>query len=163
MAYLLGTNILIEAKNKMPFDLFPSFWTRLGEQIAAGKVFSSVKVREEIERGNDDDPLIQWLDDLPETFFPPLDGNILAEYAVLINWANSNTRYKPAAKAQFASADVADAFLVATSAAKDLILVTHEVPEPKSQKSVKIPDAANVLSVKCCTLVEMLRSLGVTI
>ena len=164
MPYLLDSNILIEAKNRMPIDLFPSFWSKLYEQIVAGNVFSSVKVKDEIKRGNVDDPLVEWVNSLPESFFLSIDAaDILAKYAQTINWANQNTQYSQAAKVEFASASIADAFLVATAAAKNMTLVTHEVSDSNSKKRVKIPDAAKAVNVTCCDLIEMLRNLKTTI
>lgn len=164
MTYLLDSNILIESKNRMPIDLFPSFWSKLYEHIKVGNILSIVKVRDEINRGNGDDPLIDWVKTLPDSFFISIDASdILAKYGSTIGWANKDSHYIPAARAEFASAEIADAFLVATAAARDMIIVTHEIPDPNGKKRVKIPDAAKAMGVKCCTLLEMLRELNITI
>ena len=54
MSYLLDTNIFVRCKNEMPMDIFQGFWTRLAELAQSGQIFSSVKVKEEIDRGNDE-------------------------------------------------------------------------------------------------------------
>ena len=102
----------------MPFDLFPSFWDKLKGEIQSGHIFTSVKVRSEINRGNENDELVNWTSQLPESFFVDIDGSIMMSYAQTINWANQNDQYFPAAKAEFASAEIADAFLIATAKAK---------------------------------------------
>ena len=87
MSYLIDTNIFIRCKNEMPMDIFQGFWQRLAELAQAGRIFSSVKVKEEIEKGNDD--LKQWCSDhLPKSFFLPFDA--FDKYAILMNWANSS-------------------------------------------------------------------------
>ena len=163
MSYLLDSNILIEAKHRMPFDLFPSFWDKLKGEIQSGHIFTSVKVRSEINRGNENDELVNWTSQLPESFFVDIDGSIMMSYAQTINWANQNDQYFPAAKAEFASAEIADAFLIATAKAKDMVLVTHEVSGQNSHKKIKIPDVADAMNVRYCTLVDLLRDLTVTV
>ena len=59
MSYLLDSNIFIRCKNEMPMDIFQGFWQRLAELAQNGQIFSSVKVKEEIDKGNDE------LKDLP--------------------------------------------------------------------------------------------------
>lgn len=87
MSYLLDTNIFIRCKNEMPMDIFQGFWQKLAEMAQNGLVFSSVKVKEEIDRGNDE--LEQWChDNLPNGFFLPFDAN--DEYAFLMRWAKAN-------------------------------------------------------------------------
>lgn len=160
---MLDTNILIESKERTPFDVFPSFWDKLKDEIIAGHVYTSVKVKDEINRGNDGDILVQWIDSLPESFFINLDGSIIAQYSKVISCANSNPVYNAAAKTDFARADIADAFLIATASAKQMILVTNETSEPQRQTRVKIPDVAIRQGVTCCGLIEMLRGLSFSI
>ena len=45
MAYIFDTNIFIRSKNEMPIDLWPTFWTRVTEIIAAKRVFSNEAVK----------------------------------------------------------------------------------------------------------------------
>ena len=57
----------------------------------------------------------------------------------------------------------ADAYLVATAAAKGLVLVTNETSDPKCTRRVKIPDACIAFGVRFCDLNTVLRELGVMI
>ena len=51
MSYILDTNIFIRCKNEMPMDIFRGFWQAMARLAQSGLVFSSVKVKEEIEKG----------------------------------------------------------------------------------------------------------------
>lgn len=158
MSYLLDTNIFIRCKNEMPMDIFQGFWQKLAEMAQNGLVFSSVKVKEEIDRGNDE--LEQWChDNLPNGFFLPFDAN--DEYAFLMRWAKANPVFSDSAKQEFAM--VADAFLVATAAAYQMKVVTFETSDPNCRRRVKIPDACLAIGVEYCSLNDLLHELGVTI
>ena len=160
MGYLFDTNIFIKSKNEMPQDIWPTFWHKISELIQEGKICSSVKVKEEIDHGNDE--LTQWMEqNATSDFYLDVDNDVLRQYAITQNWATSNTIFTPQARIEYAT--VADAFLVATASAKHLTLVTNETSNPGCKKRVKIPDACNALGVKYCDLNTALRELGVTI
>ena len=108
MSYLLDTNIFIRSKNEMPMDIFQSFWQCLADLAQNGQIFSSVKVKEEIDKGNDE--LKQWCaDKLPKGFFLPFEA--FDDFSKLMTWANSSSVFSVAAKQEFAV--VADAYIVA--------------------------------------------------
>lgn len=161
MGYLFDTNIFITSKNQLPTDVWPTFWQRIAKLINDGKIYSSVKVKEEIERGKDE--LTTWLKkNSVDGFYIPLDGGVLGMYAETLNWAQNNN-FKQVALDTYANSNVADAYLVATAAAKDMVLVTYEKSDPHCKKRVLIPDACQALGVKCCDLNSALRDLGITI
>ncbi len=59
MAYLLGANVFIEARNRYyGLDFCPAFWEWLIVSNASGLVVSIEKVADEIEAGGDD--LAAW-------------------------------------------------------------------------------------------------------
>lgn len=160
MLYLLDTNILIRSKNEMPMDIWLTFWNRMQGMMQAGLVFSSTKVKEEIDKGADE--LTLWMGEhAPKKFYLPLDKEIVEQYVKVQAWAMASPVYKDAAKWEFAR--VADAYLVATAAAKGMTVVTYETSDPMCKKRVKIPDACNALAVPFCDLNLMLRDLGVTV
>ena len=66
-----------------------------------------------------------------------------------------------AAKQEFAI--VADAYLVATAAAKGMKIVSFETSDPLCKKRVKIPDACLAVGVEYCSLNDLLHELGVII
>lgn len=158
MSYLFDSNIFIRSKNELPMDIFQGFWQRLAELAREGQIFSSVKVKEEIDRGNDE--LKQWCDEqLPKGFFLPFEAH--TEYARLMTWAKDNMVFTVPAKQEFAT--VADAYLVATAAAKGMKVVTFETSDPLCKKRVKIPDACIALGVEYCSLNDVLHALNVII
>lgn len=160
MKYLFDTNIFIRSKNEMPMHIWPTFWTRMTELIKSGVVFSCEKVKQEIERGNDE--LTIWIkDNAPSGFYIGFDAEVAEKYQQTQEWAESNRNLTPNAKRDFA--DVADAYLVATAAAKGMTLVTYETSNPESKKRVKIPDACNALDVPYCDLNAAFIELGVRI
>lgn len=158
MSYLLDSNIFISCKNNMPMDIFQGFWERLAELARQGMIFSSVKVKEEIDRGNDE--LKLWCADrLAEGFFLPFDA--FDEYAKLMQWADASIVFTVAARQEFAT--VADAYLVATAAGFGMKVVTFETSDPLCRKRVKIPDACIAVGVEYCSLNDMFHELGVVI
>lgn len=160
MGYLFDTNIFITSKNQLPYDVWPTFWRHIAELIRNGRIFSSEKVREEIERGNDE--LTTWMrEKSTATFYIPLDSDILDQYAITQNWANNNSIFTQEARQTYA--DVADAYLVATAAAKKMVLVTYERSNPTCRRRVMIPDACQALDVEYCDLNIALRKLGIII
>lgn len=139
-------------------DIFQGFWQRLSNLAQTGRIYSSIKVKEEIEKGNDD--LKQWCaEHLPKSFFLPFDA--FDKYADLMNWANSSSVFTTAAKQEFAT--VADAYIVATASAHGMKVVTFETSDPNCKKRVKIPDACLAIGVKYCSLNDLLHDLGVVI
>lgn len=160
MGYLFDTSIFIRSKNEMPSDVWPTFWSKMSALINSGEVFTSEKVKEEIERGNDE--LVQWLkDNAPSSFYFPTDDDVMSKYGEVQRWASGTGRFTPSALNEFAS--VADAFLVATAAAKNMVVVTYETPAPNSIRRVKIPDACTAMGVRYCDLNTALKELGVQI
>ena len=85
----------------------------------------------------------------------------MAQYTITQNWAKSNSVYTQTALNTFAN--VADAYLVATAAAKQMTLVTYEGSSPNSKKRIMIPDACNALGVRYCDLNTVLKEMGIKI
>lgn len=161
MAYLFDTNIFIASKNSMPIDIWPTFWTRMAEMINSGEVFSIDKVKEEISKGKDE--LVDWIRaNAPRGFFISEDDEVLSCYARTQSWAQScPVKFTPSALHDYA--ENADGYLVATAAAKNMVLVTFERSDPTSRKRVKIPDACMALNVRTCDFNTFLREIGITI
>lgn len=160
MAYIFDTNIFIRSKNDMPMEVWPTFWKRMTEMINSGSVYSSVEVKEEINRGNDE--LTEWLKmNAPKGFYLSLTSDVIEKYQETQNWARNESRFTDSALRTFA--DVADAYLVATAAAHDMTLVTYEESNPQAKKRVMIPDVCNALGVRYCDFNTVLREMGITI
>jgi hypothetical protein len=152
MAYLLDTNIFIQAKNlHYGFDFCPAFWEWLDTEHAKGTVYSVEKVRDELIGG--DDELANWAKARGDDFFLPPNNAVLPSLGTLSEWAGSGN-YDDVAVSQFLQ--VADYYLVAHAHAHGFDVVTHEVPR-NSRKIIKIPDACIALNVKSLSPYQMLR------
>jgi hypothetical protein len=152
MAYLLDTDVFIQAKNlHYGFDFCPAFWQWIDEGHATGSVLSIEKVQGELIGGDDD--LAEWARQRGQDFFPAPDADVLPSLRAVSVWANGGG-YEPAAVSIFLQA--ADYYLVAQAHAHAHVVVTHEVPS-SSTKKIKIPDACIGLSVRCITPFQMLR------
>jgi hypothetical protein len=153
MAYLLDTNVFIEAKNRYyGFDTCPGFWEWLVIENTAGHVFSIEKVGDEISAG--EDALAEWAEARGREFFVAPDPATLPTLGRVSEWSQSQ-HYEPAAIATFLEG--ADFYLVAHALAHGHVVVTHERPED-TVKKVKIPNACIGLGVKCVNPFEMLRA-----
>jgi hypothetical protein len=70
MAYLLDTDVFIQAKNlHYGFDFCPAFWAWIDAAHADGTVFSIEKVGDELKAGGDD--LATWATQRPALFLKP--------------------------------------------------------------------------------------------
>lgn len=158
--YLLDTNIFITAKNATPMDIWVTFWDRFTELLKSGQLFTIQLVKDELGKGND--ALKEWVvKRMPEKCIIDLDEETILQFQSVIEWANAEARFTDSAREEFAR--VADSYLVATAAAKNMVLVTHEMPSPNSRKRILIPDACEAMGVEYCDLNEVLRGLKVTI
>jgi Domain of unknown function (DUF4411) len=150
MAYLLDANVFIQAKNlHYGLDFCPAFWDWLVANNAAGQVFSTEKVADEIAAGGDE--LSAWAVQRGAGFF--LDAAILSVLGTISAWATSQA-YEAAAVSTFLQ--VADYYLVGHALVHGHTVVTHEVASP-STKRIKIPNACIGVGLKFMTPFEMLR------
>ena len=157
--YILDANVFIEAhRNYYAFDLCPGFWQSIEHYGAQGAVTSIDKVRDELKEG---DPLDQWKESVSNSLFLPSDtDDDIAAYREIILWVERESRFKSAAKANFANG--VDAWLIACAKARGLKMVTHEAPAPNSKTSVKIPDVCKAFDITYCNTFDMLRELRIS-
>ena len=156
--FLLDANVLIAAHRAYyAFDLCPGFWASLKAGHEAGRIFSTHRVRAELEQGGD--ALAAWVAaELPEAFF--LDDSatvIVAEYAPMMVWVTSRS-YSQAAQAKFATD--ADGWLIATAKQAGFCLVTHEARQDGARARVPMPNVCDEFGVSYCNTFEMLRELS---
>lgn len=159
--YLIDSNIFVQAKNfHYRFEFCSQFWEWILKAHDAGIVYSIDKVRRELSNGRPEDPVKQWIERLPDSFFIPdkHDSQTMRKYAEIMQWNASNTHYSAAAKLEFARADIADPFLIASAMAHGYEIITYELPKPEQKKKVKIPDAALVFGVKTHFIYDVLES-----
>ncbi|MBO4302790.1 DUF4411 family protein, partial [Methanosarcinaceae archaeon] len=162
--FLIDSNSLIEPFNKYyPFEIAPRFWKLMKENINNGSVILLDKVRDELLNTNEEDDLTQWVRSLPkERILDHRDQNILAIYSHNMDYLNENKSYQQNSLAEWAKNDVADAWLIAASAAYGYTLVTFEkghnsFDQKNPSKMAKIPEVANVFNVKTINLFDMMK------
>jgi hypothetical protein len=153
MAYLLDTNVFIEAKNRhYGFDFCPAFWDWVHQAHRRGIVFSIDKVAGELNAVDDD--LAAWANQRTSGFFLEADVGLIPSLQTTSTWANG-VGYDPAAIVTFLQD--ADYYLVAHAHAHRHVVVTHEVVA-NSTKKIKIPNACLGLGVRYLNPFEMLRA-----
>ena len=161
--YVLDTSVLTQAaRSYYAFDIVPTFWDIMKQCAQNGHVISIDKVKDEIEEGKDQ--LKDWANgDFHFAFASTDDPNVLAAYAQVIQWAMSQQQYTDAAKAEFARAKNADAWVVAYAMAKGCVVVTQEESAPNSRAKIKIPDVCRAMQVPCVNTFQMMRELGIVL
>jgi hypothetical protein len=154
MAYLLDSNVFIQAKNlHYGFDFCPAFWDWIDHAHRAGVVFSVDSVRTELVGG--DDELARWAEERTAGgFFLAPDARAVPSLRAVSAWASSGG-YEPAAVSTFLQ--VADFYLVAQAHAGEHTVVTHEVVANTARR-IKIPNACLGVGVRSITPFQMLRS-----
>ena len=129
--YIVDSNFFIQAHRMYyPLDVMPSFWHRVAELAAAGRIISIDKVKHEIVKNKDD--LTDWCEaNLAEGFFHD-SQTVIQQYIQVVQWADRRRgHYKSSALDEFLHADEADAWLVAYALAdvNHRIIVTHEISQ----------------------------------
>lgn len=160
--YLLDTNVFIQAAGDPDRDTlgtysmseFPGFWDWLRLQAEAGVVASVDAVRLEVMT----DRLALWCDSMPAETFRSETEVVRASRIEIASWINNARAYSEAAKRKFMSG--ADSSLIAVAHASGMTVVTYETPEPRSKRSIKIPDVCLEFGVECIYPAEMLSREG---
>ncbi len=153
MAYLLDTDVFIQAKNlHYGLDFCPAFWDWLIASNAAARLFSIEKVGDEIGAGADE--LSEWAANRGTAFFLKPDTAMLPALGAVSTWVTAQN-YEPTAVNTFLQ--VADYYLVPHALAHGQTVVTHEKAQPLARK-IKIPNVCIGLNIKCVTPFEMLRT-----
>jgi hypothetical protein len=153
MAYLLDSNVFIQAKNlHYGFDFCPAFWDWIVQENTNGVVYSIEKVQDELVDG--DDALAEWARARGSGFFQAPDETIVSSLGTLSAWAAGGA-FEPAAVNVFLQ--VADYYLVAHAHANGFAVVTHEVAG-NSRRKIKIPDACLAMGVRVVSPYQMLKA-----
>lgn len=165
MAYLIDSDVLIEAKDRhYGFDFCPGFWDWLVQQQAAGNVFSVQRIYQELITGDDD--LVTWVQTQGAGFFLAPDAattvSLAAISAVASRMTVNGQRYTAGAMADFLASG--DYYLIAHAHAHRHTVVTHEIGSgpghQASLKRLKIPDVCLAAGVDCLDPFRMLRQGG---
>lgn len=135
-------------------DLFPVFWTWIGDQMKNGNIYSSHLVYEEIKNGEDE--LAEWIKEIHDsTIFPIPNKGVQTEYTAIIN--DISSKYFPSELGYFLKG--ADPFILAQAKHDQSIIVTSEKPVPTNSKKIKIPNLCKKLEIDYCDTFSMMRKL----
>lgn len=151
MAYLLDTDVFIQAKNlHYRLDVCPGFWDWLIRANESGLLLSIKEVRKEIMRRKD--KLSLWCGNKyrNKMFVETGDPETYESLGILATWVSQN--YSVAAQSKFFKD--ADFVLVGYAHAHNHTVVTHEVP--RNGFEVKIPNACKAMDVPIISPFEML-------
>jgi len=158
--YVLDANVFIEAARRYyAFDIAKPFWDGLTNYAKKGELGSIDKVKDEIQKGNDD--LKKWAEsDFAKYFYSTQQSDLMNSYMKLVQWVQVQKQYTQKAKDIFMESNNADTYAIAFSLAYNLILVTHEVLSPEAQKRIPIPNVCEAFGIQYCDTFEMLRDMG---
>jgi hypothetical protein len=138
----------------------PQYWDFLKEKAEQGMIGSPELVLD-IELTSTDpsktDDLERWAKRLRGILFLPPDGPTQVKYQDVVQYVQTNPRFKQHWIAPFL--DKADPWLVAYAATLGGRIVTFEKPEPLSTRP-KVPDIAKYFGVHCVNVWDMLAELG---
>lgn len=152
MAYLLDTNVLIEAKDRYyQFSFCPGFWDCIKTLHDAGRVFSVNKVGDELAQREDE--LSAWAKSMGGHFFLSPDVEVLQALAKVAQWLHSQNYDETAIRAFLEKADY---YLVSHALAYGHTVVTQEVPADTVRK-IKIPNVCIGVGVPVINTFEMLK------
>lgn len=157
--YVFDSSVFVQAKNLYyQFGFCGGFWDWVRAGHEKDLFFSCKKVHAELCAANDDDEAKKWALGIPETFFldDVKDGQVMVQYANIMNWAQASTHYLPAAKTEFAQANEADPFLLAVAKAHGYTIVTQEKSNPAKKNRIPLPDAATAFDVPSIFVYDLL-------
>lgn len=157
--YWLDADSLIET-NKGPysFDIVPSFWVFLEEQIAKGVIASSIVVYDELEEGDEDDLLLWARKQKKNRLFIEPDAIVQNVFRQIADYINENYPQHHASK----FLNDADPWLISHAKSYGGRVVTFEKSAPDGKKP-KIPDIGDIFNVKTKNIYEMVKELGMSL
>ena len=160
--YCIDTSSLIELKEKYPKEIFATLWEKIDELIQKGRIIAPVKVKKEIERG--DDELKKWVNDKKrkKMFIKPDENQVKKAKEIL-------KKYPFLAKSEKSEGlDDADPWLIVLAAIKNeeegmrlfsknnYIIITEESPV----KPNRIPAVCREIKIECINLIEFFKREG---
>lgn len=165
--YLLDSNIYINFYDRYyRKDFFPTFWFKLLSILNSSVVIPEIVVSE-----NYQDPWFKaWLKDNYKKNF--IDHKSFAlEWIEVIQYIDNSPLYKDTAlnsEKGWANDRIADPWLIAIAKNKNYTIVTDEVKNinlnPRNpSRNVKIPDVCEELGVRCISMNQFFKEIGLSI
>lgn len=161
--YVLDSSVFIQAHRLYyAFDLVPSFWNTLLKLADGGLILSIDRVKDELNRGNEDDRLREWANHHFNRWFMSTDQEeVIQSYKEIIEWSVQQEQYKDYAKKEFAS--VTDGWLIAYAKTYNYVVVTEEVYSAEKKSKIPIPNVCKAFGITYVNTFGMLRNLKVTL
>lgn len=158
--YILDTSVFIQAHRVYyASDIAPAFWNFLKNAANDNILLSVDRVFDEIIKGKDQ--LANWASKEFSSAFEDTkkDLNVLQKYAAIMQWANNQTQYNQNAKAEFAKAENADAWVIAYALAYHSTIVTQEVLDAQIKRKIPIPNVCKAFNIRPIDTFTLLREL----
>ncbi|MHA3097599.1 DUF4411 family protein [Acinetobacter brisouii] len=161
--YLIDSNIFIDGHNRFYHPKFCDlFWDWLNAGFIQHAFFSIDKVKDEVTKPDPTKNELSRLisaNRLPSQFFVSslANQNLFKSYTEVISWSTNHNFYSSAAKEEFASSTIADAYLISVAKAEGYTIVTAETSQPHDKNRIRIPDAAKIFNVKTVRLDQLLK------
>ncbi|KKM11266.1 hypothetical protein SY88_09345 [Clostridiales bacterium PH28_bin88] len=150
--YCIDTSALLHGwRRDYPPDVFHSLWDQLDELVRQQKLFSSVEVLFELERGGDD--IYRWAKEREHIFLEADEevqkviGTIVDNFPLFVPPDSPDGIW-------------ADAYVVAFGAAKKWMVVTGEKPVGPGARRIKIPNVCQAMGVECIDFLQLIRKEG---
>lgn len=159
--YLLDSNVFIEAKNRYyADDIFPGFWKWIDLAAKQKTAHSITQVYDELKDG--EDALAKWVRARNSNglFLDVGDESTQIEFRKIANYVSKNAQFNDHAKLSFLKG--ADPWLIAKAKSEKATVVTHELLNNNSKKSIKIPNICKYFQIPYMNTFEMLRELTVS-
>ena len=166
--FLIDSSALITPyKSYYPFDIAPSFWVQIKENIEEGNIALLDVVREEIEKGND--TLSDWCKGL---FVARLVNrrqlSIVSHYSDILKYVQTCGLYTNHALMEWSNASEADPWLIAAALETGYTIITFEASAGSLSKKnpsnrCKIPDVCKAFQVNFSDLYDMMRILSINL
>ena len=163
--FLIDSNSLITPyKLYYPFDFAKRFWDQLYDKIMQREVIILDLVTDELLKGKDE--LSEWIERIDRSLIlDRREQEILAKYREILTYIQTCGLYKEKALINWAHANIADPWLIATAFTYGYTVITLEKSNGglKGQNklgSAKIPDVCDAFHVPCKDLFYMMRALS---
>ncbi|MDR1509021.1 MAG: DUF4411 family protein [Synergistaceae bacterium] len=152
MNYVFDTNSFSELKHFYP-DVFKSVWTGLDKIVDAGKLISTREVWKELERGDPDQHLNEWLKrkGIGKIFTTPTPEEMLFVQTIF----SVPHFHSLLGKTQILNGvPVADPFVISCAKIRQGVVVTEERYKPNA---AKIPNVCEHFNIPCINLEQFMQ------
>ncbi|WP_257161754.1 DUF4411 family protein [Corynebacterium cystitidis] len=159
--YLLDTNIIFDAFNNYPREVFPSYWQKFEEFIHNQAFYFHETVKDEIYR-REDEAAAWFRESVPDSSVLFKDDAEITSYAEVTQWVRHGRQpaYEVPAVRQFLG--VADSWIIASAHARGYTIISNEKRNPRKITAVKLPDVADAFEIPYFTGLEFFRHQGIT-